>query len=298
MTRILPSQRGTILYVERSRIYVEGERVVQATAESAHTRLWNVPHINTSVILVGQGCSITQEAMRLLAEEKVLVAIVGTGATPIFMGSLSEYAPTEHLQDWIRLWLDPARRLAAAKQLAHDRIAFIAKMWPQPWANLPRHKALNVFAERVDGARTVEALRGHEGDFAKATYDHVAGALKVSWIGRTFYDRPAQDQANRFLDQGNYLAYGLAGVVLWALGIPPGLAVNHGVTRAGGLVFDLADVIKDACVLPRAFRAVAAGQRAVEFRNDLVEDLDRAGALPHLFDVTMKVLRSSKEGDA
>ncbi|WP_123059786.1 type I-F CRISPR-associated endonuclease Cas1f, partial [Escherichia albertii] len=54
------------------------------------------------------------------------------------------------------------------------------------------------------------------------------------------------DMANRFLDQGNYLAYGLAAVAAWVTGIPHGLAVMHGKTRRGGLVFDLADLIKDA----------------------------------------------------
>jgi CRISPR-associated endonuclease Cas1 subtype I-F len=65
------------------------------------------------------------------------------------------------------------------------------------------------------------------------------------------------DGANRLLDQGNYLAYGLAAVAAWVTGIPHGLAVLHGKTRRGGLVFDLADLIKDALILPQAF--IAAG---------------------------------------
>jgi CRISPR-associated protein Cas1 len=85
------------------------------------------------------------------------------------------------------------------------------------------------------------------------------------------------------LDQGNYIAYGLAGIVLWAMGVPPGLAVNHGVTRAGGLVFDLADCIKDAIVLPRAFDAASKGWRAQDFRDALIDDIDRIEVLPTLF---------------
>ena len=42
------------------------------------------------------------------------------------------------------------------------------------------------------------------------------------------------DMANRFLDQGNYLAYGLAAVAAWVTGIPHGLAVMHGKPDAAG----------------------------------------------------------------
>ena len=63
------------------------------------------------------------------------------------------------------------------------------------------------------------------------------------------------DPANRFLDHGNYLAYGLGATTTWVLGLPHGLAVLHGKTRRGGLVFDVADLVKDAVILPQAFRS-------------------------------------------
>src|SRR5690606_16077031 len=91
--------------------------------------------------------------------------------------------------------------------------------------------------------------------------------------------------ANSFLDQGNYLAYGAAGTILWALGIPPGLAVNHGSTRAGGLVFDLADTIKDAIVLPIAFECAASYKSSQEFREQVIEAFDDLKVLPNLFDI-------------
>lgn len=58
---------------------------------------------------------------------------------------------------------------------------------------------------------------------------------------------------NNFLNHGNYLVYGLAATALWVLGIPHGFAVVHGKNRRGALVFDNADVIKDAIVLPWTF---------------------------------------------
>lgn len=84
------------------------------------------------------------------------------------------------------------------------------------------------------------------------------------------------DIANRFLDHGNYLAYGQAA---WVTGIPHGLAVMHGKTRRGGLVFDLADLIKDALVLPQAFIAAMRGEDEQTFRQRCISGFQRAEAL-------------------
>lgn len=289
--RLLPSQRSTVMLLERSRVFMEEETVVHATTKDGRTRLWNVPHVNTSVILLGQGTSITQGAMRKLAEEKVLVAFTGTGATPIFMGAVSEYAATEHIRKWISIWPDPERRLICAKVLAKARADFVERRWQKGPIPVRAHESvLSAFRKGAESASDIAALRGHEGDFARSTYKHVAIELGAHWEGRTDFERDRQDSANRLLDQGNYLAYGLAGVVLWALGLPPGLAVNHGTTRAGGLVFDLADVIKDAVILPRAFRCAATGMGGQEFRDRAIDDLDQADALPHLFDVMLSTI--------
>jgi CRISPR-associated protein Cas1 len=43
------------------------------------------------------------------------------------------------------------------------------------------------------------------------------------------------------------------------LGLPHGLAVLHGKTRRGGLVFDIADLVKDALILPQAFMSAMRG---------------------------------------
>jgi CRISPR-associated protein Cas1 len=92
------------------------------------------------------------------------------------------------------------------------------------------------------------------------------------------------DPANRFLDHGNYLAYGLGATATWVLGIPHGLAVLHGKTRRGGLVFDAADLVKDAVILPQAFISASRGDEEQEFRRNCIEALTRAGSLDFMID--------------
>ncbi len=86
------------------------------------------------------------------------------------------------------------------------------------------------------------------------------------------------DRVNRNLDHANYLAYGIAGVALWAYGIPFSMPVTHGASRSGGLVFDLADAFKDAVLLPVCvLHAKRSDEQA--FRNACIDALHGASAL-------------------
>jgi len=97
------------------------------------------------------------------------------------------------------------------------------------------------------------------------------------------------DAANRFLDHGNYLAYGLAATATWVLGLPHGLAVLHGKTRRGGLVFDVADLVKDATILPQAFLSAVRGDEEQEFRSACIESLTRSESLDFMIDTVKAV---------
>lgn len=288
--RILQSKRSSFLYLEFCRVHMDGERLVYAIAQGAVTREWNIPTANTAVLLLGAGTSITQRAARKLASERVLVAFTGSGGTPVFLGSTSEYAPTEYLTQWIRFWGSPEARLEVAKYLSYARCDAVEKIWPTHRSSPDPQIPVPLFKQRIPSSASVEQLRGFEGDFAKSAYKEAARATKLKWNGRQAGEDD-QDLANSFLDQGNYLAYGAAGVVLWTLGIPPGLAVNHGVTRAGGLVFDLADAIKDGIVLPIAFECAAAGTSSQEFRDAVINAFDEVEVLPNLFSVMKEAIR-------
>ena len=97
-------------------------------------------------------------------------------------------------------------------------------------------------------------------------------------------ERDALDAANAFLNHGNYLAYGLAATTLWVLGIPHGFAVMHGKTRRGALVFDVADLIKDALILPWAFVCAKEGASEQEFRQQCLQAFTQHKALNFMFE--------------
>jgi len=281
---ILPSHRQGLYLLEHCRIMVKDDKLCYVRQEDALEKYWSLPYGNTNVLLLGSGTSLTQAAARMLASENVMVGFVGGGGTPLFLASQSEYRPTAYMQAWISHWPDPAWRLQIGKQFQLARCRFIQKAWPKLEGidATVAESLLNNYRQRIPGAETVETLMGHEAQFAKDLYRHLAASLKLAWQGRqpgTGVDKP-----NRYLDHGNYLAYGLAATALWVMGISHSLQVSHGMTRRGALVFDLADTVKDGAILPNAFLAAAKGERDQQMRDRCVRFLDASEALTFMFE--------------
>lgn len=291
---ILHSKRANLYYLEHCRVLVNGGRVEYVTDQGSESLYWNIPIANTSCILLGSGTSITQAAVRELSKAGVMIGFCGGNGTPLFAGTevvwlnpQSEYRPTEYLQRWCGFWFDDGKRLQAAKLFQAARLKQIETFWPQFVWKLNTDRLfglLDEFQPQFQAAADHAALLTTEARLTKSLY---ALACKTTRYAAEFTrsERGNQsDPANSFLDHGNYLAYGLGATACWVLGLPHGLAVLHGKTRRGGLVFDTADIIKDALILPQAFIQAAAGETDREFRRLCVEELTRAAALDIMID--------------
>ena len=141
---------------------------------------------------------------------------------------------------------------------------------------------------QIDLAQDNTHLLTEEARLTKALFK-----LAVDTVGYGDFTRAKRgtggDPANRFLDHGNYLAYGLGATATWVLGLPHGLAVLHGKTRRGGLVFDIADLVKDAHILPQAFLSAMRGDEEQGFRQNCIETLTRSEALDFMIDTAKAV---------
>ncbi len=304
---ILHSKRANLYYLEHCRVLVKGGRVEYVTDAGKRSLYWNIPIANTTCILLGTGTSITQAAMRELAKAGVLVGFCGGGGTPLFSANemdvevvwfapQSEYRPTEYLQAWVRFWFDDGLRLRAAKALQCARVDRLRGQWLHRYL---RDAGFSVEASRldelversrreIDRAQDTTALLTEEARLTKALFK-----LAVDTVGYGDFARAKRgagtDPANRFLDHGNYLAYGLGATATWVLGLPHGLAVLHGKTRRGGLVFDVADLVKDASILPQAFLSAMRGDEEQVFRSNCIEVLARGESLDFMIDTVKAV---------
>ena len=63
----------------------------------------------------------------------------------------------------------------------------------------------------------------------------------------------------------------------------------HGKTRRGALVFDVADLVKDALVLPWAFICAQEGASEQDFRQQALQNFTRHNALDFMFDTVKRM---------
>lgn len=304
---ILHSKRANIYYLQHCRVLVNGGRVEYVTDDGRRSRYWNIPIANTTTVLMGTGTSITQAAMRELAKAGVLVGFCGGGGTPLYSANevdievawfspQSEYRPTEYLQRWMRFWFDDARRLMAAKAFQKARLLHIRQCWPsRPLIEAgfeidaaALERAVQTSLINLEAMPDTVSLLTEEARLSKQLYMLAARASRYGEFSRAKRGS-GTDAANRFLDHGNYLAYGLAATATWVLGLPHGLAVLHGKTRRGGLVFDVADLVKDATILPQAFLSAVRGDEEQEFRSACIESLTRSESLDFMIDTVKAV---------
>ena len=299
---ILHSKRANIYYLEKCRVMQKDGRVLYLNEAKEGNQYWNIPIANTTCLLLGTGTSISQPAMRMLAQAGVLVGFCGGGGTPLIMASeiewlspQSEYRPTEYMQGWMRFWFDETKRLIAAKQFQRSRIEYLYTAWQNDRELVANgftfdenhlSHALNIFKVKIEQSSTVSNLLQIEAELTKKLYKIAANATKHGDFTR---QRESTDIANSFLNHGNYLAYGLAATTLWVLGISHSFAVMHGKTRRGALVFDIADLIKDAIVLPHAFISAKENATEQEFRQQCLQAFTQHKALDYMFEQVKSV---------
>lgn len=308
---ILHSKRANIYYLEYCRVLVNNGRVEYVTEEGKESLYWNIPIANTTSILLGTDTSVTQAAMRELSKAGVMVGFCGGGGTPLYSGTegehdiqwfypQSEYRPTEYLQNWFSLWKNEDKRFEAAKKLLHIRIDFIQKTWSKNTFDKSFHlepKTLtplfNQYKIEASSANSIAELFSIEAKFTKQLYKIASQVTNYQSFNRVKHGEGI-DLANRHLDYGNYLAYGIGATATWVLGLPHGLSLMHGKTRRGGLVFDAADLIKDALVLPQAFISAKLGHDEQEFRMNCIRNFLNQNALEYIID-SLKEINSEQD---
>lgn len=304
--KIIMSKRGCLYFIEHARLEVFGGTLEVLSEDKNNERFtsYNIPYANTSLVLLGEGTSITRNAARLLADYGVLLGFTGGGGTPLLSATSessvaliepsSEYRPTEYMTAWAKIFFNEEKRLKVAKRLLIERIDKTNRLW----AELPetrKHKLVidkNEFVSHYNNAATNQDLLLAEARYTKIVYKTVSEAFKIDFT-RDF----EENLANNFLSHANYLAYGVAGVVLHTLGISYAFPVLHGKTRRGGLVFDIADLIKDGLTVPIALSLSVQQVEHKDLRKRLVEAIHETKIIPYLFDTIKKLIEEAQDND-
>lgn len=289
---MLPSHKNQVHYLEHTKIVKIDEKIAYTKDIKAKEFYFAIPYANTSVILLGPGTSITQSAMHHLASEGVMIAFTGGEGFPIFAGSLSEYRPTEYCQKWINNWQNYDWRIKIAKQFQAKRVSLVNQVWSKIVDNYEEieievNEVGNKFIEGLKIAQSKESILGYEANYAKSLYRILSNHYNIK------FKRQPQlktSSVNELIDSHNYYAYGIAAGSLWVLGIPHAFPVLHGDTRRGALVFDVADIIKDAFLLPVAFRSSFNNIEKNQHKKECLKILNLAQSMTILFEEIKKAI--------
>lgn len=288
---VMISKRANVFYLERVRVLQKDDRVVYLTeARDGIEQFVSIPDKNTAFILLGKGTSITDAAVRKLAESNVVVGFCGSGGSPlfaeidiVFLTPQDEYRPPNHAQSWFIAWVNDPSRVAMAKAFLRFRAAWDQTMFKKLGINVP-NSLFDDLVSRVEVCSDTVGLLSAEAHFAKALYGILARSYSIDFSREPGAKKKqtAAQRVNSFLDHGNYLAYGYAAVALHGMGIPYFLPVLHGKTRRGALVFDVADLFKDWLVMPAAFECGVKDQKDGVLRGMIIERAMQYEILDHV----------------
>ncbi|NPA68274.1 MAG: type I-F CRISPR-associated endonuclease Cas1 [Chlorobi bacterium] len=263
ITDLIPiSDRGHMFILEQCRIEKEGHVVVYKQTEGGYVKIFNIPDINTNLLILGNGTSITNEALFFLASNNVTVMFSKGHGHPVFadidlisITATSEYRPVEYNQNYAKIFFNETKRLETARLFMKKRVENTKKYYgilvdEKIIPFIPEYNSISeFFLKRINTAKNVQEILMFEAEYVKEIYK----MFTVNY--NTDFTRNHNDTKgiNGILTQLNYLCYSIANVVLYTLGINHTFSVLHGKTRRGALVFDVADLIKDGLSVPFAF---------------------------------------------
>jgi CRISP-associated protein Cas1 len=238
--RLPHADRHGLIYLDRGRLAVEGGALVFSGAGggSVPAGVFAIPHQSISLVLLGPGGSVTQDALRLLARHGAALAAVGEDGVrmytaPPLLPDSSDLARRQAL-----LWADERRgRMLVARRMYAVRLGEV----------LPH--------------RDIAVLRGIEGARMKETYRLTAERIGVAWQGRR-YDRAnpgAADLPNQALNHVASAVEGAAAIAVTATATIPQLGFIHE-DSGQSFVLDIADLWRDQLTVPTAFRAAKAAK--------------------------------------
>jgi CRISPR-associated protein Cas1 len=202
-----------------------------------------IPIATIALLMLGPGTKVSHSAMDVLARNNCLVAWCGEEGVRMYAfasGGTHSAARTLRQAEMVS---DPRRRVATARQLYQMR-----------------------FEDDVSD-KSIEQLRGMEGNRVREGYRRWASHFQIAWEGRN-YDRNqwlGADAANRALSAGTACLYGICHAAILSLGFSPALGFIH-TGKQLSFVYDLADLYKMELVVPVAFEQAVDGIENVDRR--------------------------------
>lgn len=228
--------RASLVFVERARLDVQDGAFVAVEADG--TRI-HVPVGGLACLMLEPGARISHAAVALAARTGTLVVWVGEGGVRLYSAGQPGGARADRLLWQAAIALDPAARLRVVRRMYAER-----------------------FGEAAPERRSIDQLRGIEGQRVRRAYELLAAQHGVAWTRRAYDvgDWEASDVPNRCLSAATACLHGLTEAAVLAAGYAPAIGFLH-TGKPLSFVYDIADLWKLDTVVPEAFRVAGLAAR-------------------------------------
>lgn len=270
--------RLSYLHVGRARIDVEDSGLVMTQADGNPFR--QIPVASLTVILLEPGSVITHEAVKLCSQHKCLLIWVGEGGVRTYSAGYTDFSSSEKILHQTRMYHEAAQRLIVVRRMFERR-----------------------FQESCPRNKSVEQLRGMEGQRVKKNYKALAKKYEIPWNGR-FYDQnnwQSADTINRVISVGTSCLYGIVEAAILTAGYSPAVGFLHS-GKPLSFVYDIGDLYKDEIILPLAFELTKQHGEPAEtmMRHQLRDQFKKSKLLSRVIpdiEAMLKYEESSKNAD-
>lgn len=228
-------ERAAMVFVERAQIDVRDGAFVAIDSDGLRTQ---IPIGGIACLMLEPGARISHAAVALAAQAGTLVTWVGEGGVRLYAAGQPGGARSDRLLWQASLALDYGARLKVVRAMYARR-----------------------FGEEPPARRSIDQLRGIEGQRVRHSYDMLANRFDVRWKRRKYDpgDWDASDIPNRCLSAATACLHGLSEAAILAAGYAPAIGFLH-TGKPRSFVYDIADIWKLETVVPEAFRIAAQAQ--------------------------------------
>lgn len=260
--RVPHADRHGALWLSRGRLHAEDGTLHFVTAGDGDLPSgdYSIAFQTTSFIVLQPGCSVTHDALRLLARHGTGLIVSGENGIRFYASMPSGTDESARARRQALTWSDPQTRVDVARRMYALRLGEIL-----PDAD-------------------IAVLRGIEGARMKEAYRLAAQQFGIEWSGRR-YDR-SKPEASSLPNQAiNHAASAVEAAAMIAVSMTstlPQLGFIHE-DSANAFCLDIADLYRDRITLPAAFGAVRECTRSGS------KDIERATRK-----LTGKLLREHK----
>jgi CRISPR-associated protein Cas1 len=280
-SRIPHADRHGLLWLSRGRLSVEDGtlRFVCSESEDLAAGDYAIPYQGVSMILLGPGCTVTHDVLRVLARHGTLLAAVGGGGTKYYTAPPMGQGRSDVARRHATIWANKKRRLDVARRMYAFRFG------------------------RVLPHRDIAVLRGIEGGRVKEMYRVEAGKFGIPWNGRR-YDRAnpnAADVPNQAINHAATFVEAAADIAVAATGALPPLGFVHE-ESSNAFTLDIADLYRGEVTVPLAFQAAHQvldnPELSVErtLRRNAAAEFRKRQLIPKMIDRIKELLDADDDG--